>query len=115
MKQEIGLAEQFIPLIESGLKTTTVRMGKRDYSVGPADLISGDVRIPIIIQNVSFCRLRELTEHDARADGFAQRDQLLSTLKMFYPRIELNSPVTIVRFSALELDKNKNSVFGPES
>ncbi|WP_051440805.1 hypothetical protein M728_002368 [Ensifer sp. WSM1721] len=98
MRQEIRLASQFIPLINSGLKTTTVRMGKRDYKVGPADLITGNVRIPIVIEEVFFCRLSELTEQDARMDGFSHRDQLVSTLKSFYPQIESNSPVTVVRF-----------------
>jgi len=98
MKQEIGLADQFIPLINAGVKTATVRMGRRRYEVGPAELVTQRTRIPIMIEQVSFSHFSELTEQDAKMDGFTHRDELLQTLQTFYPTIEQSSPVTIVRF-----------------
>jgi len=73
-------------------------MGRRRYEIGPAELVTRKTRIPIMIEHVSFRQFSELTEQDAKLDGFAHRDELLQTLQTFYPSIELSSPVTIVRF-----------------
>lgn len=106
MQHQIALDRDFIPLVNRGMKTTTVRAGQRAYTLGPAELISENVTIPIDIREVSYRYLNELTTEDAKSDGFDHRDELFDALRRYYPEIQPDEPVTIVRFSLVGLDRN---------
>jgi hypothetical protein len=43
----------------------------------------------------------QLTDDDARAEGFATRDELISDLRKYYPRASPSDPVTVIRFEAV--------------
>jgi hypothetical protein len=94
----IPLASDLIPLVLSGRKTSTVRLGIRDYPLGPARIVSGSVDIPIEITEIEFMKLRDLGESVARTEGYATLEEFFSTLKIFYPGADSDRDVTVVRF-----------------
>jgi hypothetical protein len=56
----------------------------------------------VSITDVGIKRLGELTESDARRDGFCSLDELFETLMDIYPRIEPQDPVTIIGFEVVD-------------
>jgi hypothetical protein len=94
----IPLAPDLLPLVLSGKKTSTVRLGIRNYRLGPARIVSGNVDIPIEITNIEFMKLGDLNENVAKSEGYTTLDEFLSTLKRFYPGAKTDGDVTVVRF-----------------
>lgn len=97
----IPLASQYVDLVRSGQKRATVRAGKRSYRLGPGMLDAGAVNIPIWIDALDTKRVGELTDEDAKLDGFSGLAELRSALMHHYPAIKDDDPVTVVRFSDL--------------
>jgi len=54
--------------------------------------------IPVVIQSVRVKRVRELTEEDARADGFTSLQELADVLEWHYPGIQGSDVITILEF-----------------
>jgi hypothetical protein len=84
--------------VESGHKTTTIRLGHRAYPKGPAKLVSSNREVPIEIIEIRHTCLNALSEHEAIEDGYANTGALYSDLQRFYPDITENHAITIVRF-----------------
>jgi hypothetical protein len=95
----INLDPRFISAVREGRKTATIRLGRRDYNTGWALLKIKTNNIPIQIQDVRHCRLVDLTDTDARRDGFSSLNELFAALREFYPYIQLDDEVTIVFFA----------------
>ena len=76
--------KKFLPLIRSGQKTQTIRLWKyrrmrpeqRSYIPG-----AGYIRVTAVDQ----VQLDELTDGDARLDGFETADQLRTEIARLYP------------------------------
>jgi hypothetical protein len=96
--REILLSPKFIPLVLSGAKTSTIRAGRRDYQIGPAFIASGPTLIDVDVTSVRYTTAGELTEDDARREGYSGTLELISVLREFYPTLMENTPVTVVRF-----------------
>jgi hypothetical protein len=94
----IPLASDLVPLVLSGKKTSTVRLGKRNYPLGPASIVSKNVDIPIEITDIEFTKIGSLNEKIAKMEGYASVPELLSALEKFYPNVDSERDVTVVKF-----------------
>lgn len=98
---EIRIATEFVPAVRSGRKTTTIRSGLRNIAVGPGFLICGSQSIPIEVTEVRHTILQQVTDADARADGFSSIAALHFALHRFYPTLGEADPITIITFHTL--------------
>lgn len=94
----IRLKAQYFPLVEQGLKRSTIRAGMKPQPIGPADLIAGEKCISVDITAVELKRFAELTEKDAKTDGFQTLAELKEALTGFYPNISVDDFVSILHF-----------------
>lgn len=95
---KILLKKQFMPLVQSGCKKTTIRLGKRNIMTGPAEIVSGTQNIPIHINNIIYKRISELSDKDAQSDGFQDKEELIEGLRNIYTNFEHDDYVTIIQF-----------------
>ena len=83
-----------------GIKKISIREGDRDYREGPMMIV--DHIVPFVVQvtvtNVRKCKLSEVTEEEYFADNFKDKDDLLSGMKIYYPNLNWDSIVTILRW-----------------
>ena len=86
--------------VETGEKTITIREGHRDYRAGPVMLCCEKVPWAVMadITDVRHCALREIAEDEWTADGFVSQADLLAKMRRFYPKLELDSAVTVIRW-----------------
>jgi len=86
--------------IMTGYKNITIREGQRDYHLGDVILFdekdSWVVRAKII--DIQHKTMSQITEAEWRADGFVSQKDMMKRMKRFYPKITLESPVTVVRW-----------------
>ena len=75
--------KRFLPAIRRGEKTQTIRLWKhRRMKAGQRSYIPGIG--PVRIRAVDQIRLDDLTDEDARPDGFADAGQLRAELRQLY-------------------------------
>lgn len=98
MTTQIPLAADLVPLVLGGKKTSTVRLGIRNYPLGPARIVSGSVDIPIKITEIEFTKVGRLDERVAKSEGYDSLDELLCALKRFYPTAGVDRDITVIRF-----------------
>jgi len=98
--QILKLADDLIPDLLSELKVVTIRTGYRDIKPGPLTFksVSGKDIVPVIVISVTYKLLRDLTEAEYKADGFASFEDVLPCMRTFYPTITLDSPVTVITY-----------------
>ncbi|QUH01739.1 ASCH domain-containing protein [Saccharopolyspora erythraea] len=92
----------YLDAVRAGAKTTTVRVHD-PVSPGPVRLVfdgggGTSTRIDAVVTEVRAASLRELTDEDARRDGFDDRQALLEALELHYPGIAPATRVDVVRF-----------------
>ena len=87
--------------VETGLKTITIREGHRDYRPGLVMLCCHlePWAVQAEITGVRHCTLREVTEDEWRDDGFVSQVDLLAQMHRFYPKLTLDSEVTVIRWA----------------
>ena len=87
--------------VETGAKTITIREGHRDYRPGELVMLCCHL-VPWAVQttltDVRHCRLREVGEEEWLDDGFVSQDDLLTQMRRFYPKLTLDSEVTVIRW-----------------
>lgn len=85
----------------SGKKQITIREGHRGYKKGEAIICSHlePWAVMVDIISVRHCTFADVTEDEYKADGFKSQDELLNSLRRFYPKIDYASPVTVVRWT----------------
>lgn len=94
----ILLKKKFLDLVRRGEKQQTVRLWpKKRLRDGQVEFIPGLGRIRI----TAFERVEpaDLTEEDARLDGFASREALLAELRALYGEALDGAPCFRIRFS----------------
>jgi hypothetical protein len=98
--ERIALADKFFELVNNGTKTSTIRYKHRDYKTGECLFYSytSDLTARVEITDVSYKTFAELTEDDAKQDGFKDLHELKSTLYDIYPNIKLKDEITKVIF-----------------
>lgn len=97
----LKLFPEFLREVRKGNKTTTIRAGRKYFEKGVLLLQSDRERIAVrVIETIhkTFC---ELTEEDARTEGFKNVSKLRETLLCIYPKLKADSPITMIRFEPL--------------
>ncbi len=96
-------AEYVRPIIR-GEKVTTIRRGIKSYPVGRiVDLtVNYTPFARAKVEKVVVKRVSELTDEDAKRDGFGSREELIQALRRIYGDIKENDFVTIVHFVVVE-------------
>lgn len=97
--RRIRLKSAFFPLVESGMKRSTIRAGAKPGLVGPAVLVGGDRSVSILVTDVEVKSFDELTESDAQLDGFETLTELKNVLIGFYPDLGGDDAVSILHFN----------------
>lgn len=96
--QVLRLRPEFFDDVRQGKKRSTIRAGRGNLKVGPLILQSKFDILTVELTEVIYKKFGELTQEDARADGFATLEELRKTLKQFYPNLHQNSIVTLIHF-----------------
>ncbi|MEM4653318.1 MAG: ASCH domain-containing protein [Candidatus Nezhaarchaeales archaeon] len=111
--RHIMMKRDFAELVLAGIKTATVRLGivrpKKKHVLLHS---GGKVLAELEITDVEVKKVRELSDEDAKQDGFESKEALIEALKKIYGDIKEDDDVTIVRFRVLrriessEMDEN---------
>ncbi len=82
----------------TGVKQISIREGHRDYRLG--DVLIGDSNntfvVTATITEVKHILLSQVTREEWEADGFVSQADMLAKMLQFYPKITLNSEVTVL-------------------
>lgn len=101
--RHIMMKKEFAELVLAGVKTTTIRLGivkpkrKRVILHG-----GGKVLAELEITGVEVKRVCDLTDEDAKEDGFQNKNQLLQNLNEIYGSIRPSDKVTIIKFKVIK-------------
>lgn len=98
------IEEKYYPLIERGVKTTTIRRGIREVKPNTRLKLQSNKREflgEICVKSVIFKKVNQLTFEDAKHDGFNSKAELLKALYTIYPDISENEQVSIINFEFL--------------
>lgn len=100
--QSLKLADDLFDELRSGLKSGTVRAGRRDIQLGQLRLESVNGTRPDLVVDVirvSFVRIKDLTQADADIDGAASPRELFEVvLRRHYPHLTEEDVVTVAEF-----------------
>lgn len=96
----ITFTDLLFDLALKGTKTTTTRLGVRNYVIGPGIIQNStkENHIKIEITNITIKVVKNLTDEDARKEGYANRYILYSVLQGLYRDMNIDDLVTIVEF-----------------
>jgi len=99
VRKTLNFKKEYREAILSGRKTCTIRL-KTNLKVGDeAYLVVGGEKLGVIrITAVNRKRIAELTNRDARRDGFRDVKELIKALKRHYKKIRLTTMVSIIHF-----------------
>jgi hypothetical protein len=100
----IPLSGEFLAAVLKGRKVSTVRRGRRFYPLGEGTLRIGDRDVAVTVTRIRHCCVHDLTEEDARRDGFASVSELRTTLERFYPDLSADEEMTLVEFEYKDAD-----------
>lgn len=93
----LNFKKKYLERVLRGEKTTTIRRGivtpSKDHVYLTCDgQVLGEARI----SSLRFVKIRDLTDADAKRDGFESRDELLKALREIYPDISQEDWVTVI-------------------
>ncbi|MBO8181789.1 MAG: ASCH domain-containing protein [Archaeoglobus sp.] len=99
----INFDAKFVEQIKEGKKKTTVRKGIKIYERGEIVALTsnGEFFGRARIIKVLVKRISELTEGDAKLDGFSSKEELMKELKRIYGEIKDKDLVSIIHFEVL--------------
>lgn len=96
----------YVPKILSGKKTTTIRFGHYEAKPGrEVYLVSrpSDTAVAkVLIRGVTRKRVGELTNEDAKKDGFRDVRELLNALRKIYGPLDAEDEVSIIEFELIK-------------
>ncbi|MFI1106063.1 ASCH domain-containing protein [Streptomyces melanogenes] len=98
--QTLYFHPDYLDAVRAEQKTTTVRFHD-PVETGPVSLVfelDDEVALPGLVTQVIAKTFAQLSESDARADGFRDLAELHDRLRFHYPQIEPTDTVTIVHF-----------------
>lgn len=112
MPRPLLFSKKYLENLLSGKKLSTVRVGYKKYRPGDIVLVlcGGFVLGRVKIVRVECKRFIDLTEEDARRDGFNSLHELRRALMQHYPRVRANTIFTIIYFEWMEKYVNLKSV-----
>jgi hypothetical protein len=93
----------YIPLLKSGVKRSTIRIGKieirnKDFFINSG----GKILARAVLKEVKYKKIGDLTDEDAKLDGFNSREELVNELKKHYKHVTDDTIVTIIVFDIVE-------------
>ena len=90
--QSLALAPQHFDPIRTLKKRVTIRKGYRDIKPGPMIFRTPDDlepdqsdEIEVNVERVIFTRAGEMTDKEAKQDGFGSLDEMIEGMKDYYP------------------------------
>lgn len=94
---------EYVDDILAGRKRATIRLGVVRVKYDELIVHGGGRPVAKVrVTNVHYKRLRELTDEDARKDGFRNRQELIRALRDVYGDIGPDDPVTIIEFEVVQ-------------
>ncbi|HIQ03797.1 MAG TPA: ASCH domain-containing protein [Desulfurococcales archaeon] len=94
---------EYVKLMLSGVKKATIRIGKVKLKYNEMIVHGGGRPIALIkIKSVKYKRVKELTDMDAKLDGFRSKEELVKELKKVYEDIKDDDWVTIIEFEIIK-------------
>ena len=98
----IKISRDDMKLLRSGRKRCTIRLGLATVATPEIKMSDGRTSILVRILKVDASRrLKELTDTDARDEGFSSREDLLRDLRQYYPRAADDDPITVIYFEPI--------------
>ena len=97
--QKLMLAEGVFDNLENN-KGVTIRKGRRNILLGELlfESVEHQREAIVNVSSVEYCALEDVPNEDVWNDGFEDQIDMYHGMKQFYPDIEMNTEVTIVRF-----------------
>ncbi len=106
--KHLCIDSKYLRKILRGEKKSTIRLKRKKmakFSKGETVLINsgGKIVAKALIKDCKAKKVSELSDEDAKKDGFANKDELLRALKKHYrKRLTDNAEVTIIEFEITE-------------
>lgn len=99
--------KRYVDLILSGRKRSTIRLGNL-YVKGKyiKAVSSGRVVAVVQVERVVHKKVKDITDEDARLDGFKGLPELFRELRSIYGDFLLDDDVTIITFSLVKANDN---------
>lgn len=97
----LPIAAEYLSAVRAGRKTTTIRRGRRNVSIGLILLKSKSEVESVRVTEIKYKTFAQLTEGDAQRDGFQNLSELQVALRKFYPDLCQTSVVTIIYFQRM--------------
>jgi hypothetical protein len=99
--------KRYVDLILSGRKRSTIRLGNL-YVKGKyiKAVSSGRVVAVVQVERVVHKKVKDITDEDARLDGFKGLPELFRELRSIYGDFLLDDDVTIITFSLVMANDN---------
>ncbi|WP_456483995.1 ASCH domain-containing protein [Methanopyrus kandleri] len=105
ISKHLEISGEYRDKLLRGEKRATIRVG-RVPGARPGKVVyihcGGYVYGKVRITNVRTKRVRDLTDEDAKLDGFENREELLKALRDHYPNLRDDDIVTIIEFEWVE-------------
>ncbi len=99
---KIKISRDDMALLRAGRKKCAVRMGTASVASDEILMTDGRGHVPVRITKVDTSRrFGELTDQDARDEGFSAREELIRDLRHYYPRARDEDLVTVIYFEEL--------------
>lgn len=98
--QSLLLASDLIKNVESGVKKITIRNSHKDYRPGMVIICNPEDSwcVKRNITEVRHTTAGEVSQQDIEDDGFKNQDDMIQCLSKYYPDINLDSQVTVIRW-----------------
>ena len=107
------MSHRYVKALLEGRKRSTIRPGVLRVADRVYIHSRGKIVAVAEVEAVAYKRVSELTDEDARLDGFDSREELVAYLKKRYPGLRDSAMVTIVKFGKVEeTDMPEDTVYG---
>jgi len=101
--KHLMMKSDYADLVLEGKKKSTIRLGKVQVNSKEFFINSGGKIIAkAVVRDVIYKRVKELTDEDARLDGFRNKEELVRELRKHYRDLKEDDLVTIIVFDVVE-------------
>jgi hypothetical protein len=97
-RRSIKVSSGDLALAKNGQKICTTRVGVAKVDANLIDLSDGKETLRVRILSIETKPYKDLTAEHARWEGFATLEELQADLAKYYPKIDREQPVTIIKF-----------------
>jgi hypothetical protein len=99
--QELLLDDMLLKWARQGKKTGTSRKGRRDIQLAPLKLVATngtEASLVVGVKSVTHTRLRDIPDEIVKSEGYESLEDLIETLKKFYPDCQLDDEFTLIEW-----------------